>query len=102
MAQKLAIEYKNKIDKLQKENQELKEEFITTLKKNNETLKNEINKIDKLKKAIEILKNKKVNIDLLLNSSECCSYNFYAKKQDLEDLTQEEYDLLKEVLENEN
>lgn len=52
----------------------------------------------KEKNAIKILKDKRVNIDLLLNSSECFVYNFYAKKQDLKDLTQEEYNLLKEVL----
>ena len=53
--------------------------------------------IEKELKALEILKNKKTDINLLLNNG-LDFYNscFYPRK-----LTQEEYELLKEVLENE-
>lgn len=64
--------------------------------KGNWNLKNEN---QKLKKAIEVIKKKGTNIGLLLNSSDYCIYNFYAKKQDLEDLSQQEFKFLKEVLE---
>ena len=81
---------------------EEKNEIIMVLKEENKELlvnKNLAQAIAlKYKKTIEILKDKRVNIDLLLNSSECPTYNFYAKKQDLEDLNQQEYDFLKEVL----
>ena len=54
-----------------------------------------IEKIEKELKALEILKNKKTDINLLLNNG-LDFYNscFYPRK-----LTQEEYELLKEVLE---
>ena len=81
---------------------EEKNEIIMDLKEENKELlvnKNLAQAIAlKYKKTIEILKDKRVNIDLLLNSSECPTYNFYAKQQDLEDLNQQEYELLKEVL----
>ena len=65
---------------------EEKNEIIMDLKEENKELlvnKNLAQAIAlKYKKTIEILKDKRVNIDLLLNSSECPTYNFYAKKQD--------------------
>lgn len=86
-------------EQLEKENQDLKERniFIKTVNKNalNE-MRNLIDEKHKLKKAIEILAAKRVNIDYLLNSSECPTYNFYA--DDFSDLTQQEFELLKEVL----
>ena len=50
--------------------------------------------LKKKTKALEIIKNKKVNVKWLLNSN---SYEEYNKWYDIP-LTQEEYDLLKEVL----
>ena len=87
-----------------KHNLEEKCEIIFDLKKENQELREYdmqlFSTTFKLKKALDILKDKRVNIDLLLNSSECPTYNFYAKKQDLEDLTKQEYELLKGVLGN--
>ena len=59
--------------------------------------KEQVDIIEKELKALEILKNKKTDINLLLNNG-LDFYNscFYPRK-----LTQEEYELLKEVLENE-
>lgn len=87
---------KNAILKL--ENEELKKE-LEFEKFDNFIVLGE--KIDKYKKAIEILENKRVDVNKLLLS--CCveGYNdtvFTYKRE----LTKEEYDLLKEVLENEN
>lgn len=93
---------------LEKENKEVKiindwlKEDISQLKEqlehNNKTILTQHNLIVKYKKAIKILTEKRVNIDYLLNSSECPTYNFYA--DDFSDLTQQEYELLKEVLDN--
>lgn len=60
--------------------------------------------IEKSLKALEIIKEKKVNISLLLNSTCLTNYNEYVIRSKAsinslcELLTQEEYDLLKEVL----
>ena len=64
--------------------------------------KEDIETIEKELKVLEIIKNKNVNIleiKLCNNYEEynCCASNFF----DVEELTQEEFDLLKEVLENE-
>lgn len=53
------------------------------------------NIIEKELKALEIIKEKKVNIKLLLIDKDCELYNM---NYGYEDLTQEEYELLKEVL----
>lgn len=53
--------------------------------------------IERELRALEIIKNKKVNVNLLLDTQECPDldhYNCYA----FQPLTQEEYDLLSEVL----
>ena len=84
--------------RLENENQELKEEYEILDRAYNschldyEDVKGEN---EKLKNAIEILKNKDVDIDLLISSNCLEDYNYqYAS------LTQQEYELLKEVLEN--
>ena len=51
--------------------------------------------IEKELKALEIIKEKKVNIKLLLIDKDCELYNM---NYGYEDLTQEEYDLLKEAI----
>lgn len=54
---------------------------------------------EKKTKAFEIIKKKRVNIQALFYSSSCEDYNKHYNHY--EDLTQKEYDLLKEVLKNE-
>ena len=56
--------------------------------------KEEYDAIEKELKALEIIKEKKVNVKWLLNSYSCDDYNNW---YDIH-LTEEEYDLLKEVL----
>ena len=51
----------------------------------------------KLKKAIEIIKNKDVDINLLISSNCLEDYNYQYSIP----LTQQEYEILKEALENE-
>ena len=95
------------VTELIEKNQELKEEFTTTLKKNNKTLKSAINKIDnlkkeneKLKKAIKILKERGgINVfishltnKLMLNFANAISCVLEPK----------DYNLLKEVLSNDD
>lgn len=53
--------------------------------------------IEKELKALEIIKNKEINITLLKESEEIEDYNCCCLLTSVE-LTQEEYDLLKEVL----
>lgn len=100
------IEYfELKCEMLEKENQEL---LIALENKNNEIkfLKTLIND-NKLKKAIGIIKRKYVDV-YLIESYRFATYNFIRgvkgkyEAEKIEDLTQEEYELLKEVLENEN
>ena len=84
---------------LYEENQKLKKDYNlldTTMESDDRIICELLKENEKLKKAIEILAEKRVNIDYLLNSSECPTYNFYA--DDFSDLTQQEYDFLKEVL----
>ena len=97
---------------LQKENQELKEEIQDL--KDNETIVADYgivlwNENEKSKKVIDILKNKKVDLVILLSSNDFREYNAnitiringvtYLKGNNYT-LTQQEYDLLKEMLEN--
>lgn len=49
-------------------------------------------------KALEIIKEKRVNVGALLMSSDCETYNDISYSGEENKLTQEEYDLLKEVL----
>lgn len=102
---------KEKYLKLEKENKELKETLNKTRKmgleiiEEKEQLSNELhklncyrnielNEITKLKKAIEILKNKTIVILALELSKDLNEYN---KMTSFEKLTQEEFELLKEV-----
>ena len=55
----------------------------------------------KLKQAIDILKDKKVSIGLLLKNNTLNQYNRVRHLYDADFLIQEEYELLKEVFENE-
>ena len=82
------------IEKELKDYEELKERIgfdPTVFKQDFETLMKE-------HKALEIIRNKVVLIDVFLESEDVNDYNeFYANSKDRH-LTQEEYDLLKEVL----
>ena len=85
------------IEKLQKENQELKN---TILSLELDTCIPELREENtKLKKAIEIIKEKKVDIPKLL-ANDFNNYNALAVFFGFKQLTQEEYILVKEVLEN--
>lgn len=53
----------------------------------------------KLKRVIDIIKTKKVSTTLLWNSADVDDYNLY--EQERYCLTEEEYELLKEVLDDE-
>ena len=122
LAQKLAVEYKNKIDKLEKENQKLKEKLELT-ETARQLLYNELkccNGISeyaqKLKKVIEILKVKAEVLEFGLEVykwSEIDEYYYYDYEFEEVDyegiihytntifvLTQQEYELLKEVINN--
>lgn len=62
-------------------------------------LKPFVEQVENSLKALEIIKNKKVDMAILLGSYDLYSYNSgfgYLPQED--ELTQEEYDLLKEVL----
>lgn len=75
-----------------------KEDFdnVETALKENLGLKNSI---DRIQKVFEILKKKKVNVWTLLETKTCAEYNFKEVViKPKRKLTQEEYDLLKEVL----
>lgn len=103
------VKYGSKVWNLLKDESNLIENHLELIEENQE-FRDKLNSEDldnwqlhckygEYKKAIDIIVNKRVSIDLLLNSSECFVYNFYAKKQELKELTQQEYDFLKEVLE---
>lgn len=57
--------------------------------------------IEKSLKALDIIKKKEVNVFVLLHSGNLKIYNDYCCYNEKEQLTQEEYDLLKEVLKDE-
>lgn len=83
-------------EELKKENKYLKEQYENLDRDFNschldyENVKGEN---EKLKKAIDIIKNKDVDIDLLISSNCLDEYNYQYLP-----LTQQEYELLKEVL----
>lgn len=83
----------DRLEKLEKENKELRK----SIKSWNENGGNLLKENTKLKKAIEILKNKTVVIVALKLSKDLNDYN---RMTSFENLTQEEYELLKEVLGN--
>ena len=83
--------------KVMKRNLELQQE-------NQELIKNSSNvalELIKLKNAIEIIKSKEVDITCFLYSNSYAFYNFYTIENELEPLSLQEFNLLKEVLENE-
>ena len=86
----------DRLEKLEKENQELKEKYKHRAETSNDLCK----AVKQYEKAIEILVNKRVNILILKYCIEkgcgIDTYNFYYTTE--EQLTQEEYELLKEVL----
>ena len=68
-----------------------------------ETIQKDLDKLEKLEKVIKILKKKKVLVGLLINSENVKEYNtglFQKNYSKQYYLTQEEYNLLKEVIEN--
>ena len=60
-----------------------------------ETIKQDLERLEKLEKAIKILKNKTVVIVALKLSKDLNDYN---RMTSFKNLTQEEYELLKEIL----
>ena len=56
------------------------------------------NSIEKALKALDIIKNKIVLIDVIVDSENVNDYNDFVSKSKDRHLTQEEYDLLREVL----
>ena len=91
----------NRLEELEKQNASLQSEN-ENLKKSNkdydETNWRQLKYILKLTKVIEILKIKRVSIHILLETNSVAEYNFCVDYNQL--LTQEEYELLKEVLGN--
>lgn len=104
---KTNVDLVNKNLELQKENQELKEEIQDL--KDNETIVADYgivlwNENEKSKKVIDILKNKaNIRLHILKNTDGSKIYEiefilgYYST---IHEITQQEYDLLKEVLEN--
>ena len=72
------------------------EEKLCQLEDIEEELGIDLAQINKELEALEIIKEKRVNVQALFYSSSCEDYNKHYTHY--EDLTQEEYDLLKEVL----
>ena len=70
------------------------------------TIKQDLDRLEKLEKAIEILKDK-LDIDILTNGNVDNYYKYYldfrssTNTRTFVSITQEQYELLKEVLENE-
>lgn len=87
----LQIEIENALGRL--ENYEKNEDFSKDVL--NYAFLTEQDKVKKLK-ALEIIKKKEVNVFIFLHSSDLETYNDIV--EDDRKLTQEEYDLLKEVL----
>lgn len=90
---KVVLRDLNRLEKLEKENKELRK----SIKSWNENVGNLLKENTKLKKAIEIIKEKKVDIPKLL-ANDFNNYNALAVFFGFKQLTQEEYELLKEVL----
>lgn len=84
----------NEYIKLEKENEKLKERYKHRAETSNDLCK----EVRQYEKAIEILKIKRVSIHILLETNSVAEYNFCVDYNQL--LTQEEYELLKEVLGN--
>lgn len=63
-------------------------------------IKKDLERLEKLEKAIKILKNKKVSIELLLKTNILNEYNRVRHLYDADFLIQKEFKLLKEVFED--
>lgn len=84
---------------LEEENKELKEKLnkgLVIFEQNKKLFSD----IEELKQVIEILKDKKVNIGLLLKTDTLNQYNRVRHLYNADFLTQEEYELLKGVFKN--
>ena len=90
-----------RLEKMEKENQELAKtlELYNEKFAGHERVKTDlIQENQKLKKAIEIIKSKEVDITYFLYSNSYVFYNFYAIENELEPLSSQEYDLLNEMI----
>ena len=79
----------------------LKEEHLLTIDEFAERRKIVLEALDqkaKQAKILDMLKNKVVNLDWVKQIEDCDEYNYKGSFHDLDMLTQEEYDLLKEWL----
>lgn len=74
-------------------------EKIEQAREKYDQVKNDLDRLEKLEKVIEILKTKKVDINLILSTN---NYNEYISFLDPweEQIKEEEYELLREVLED--
>lgn len=73
------------------------EEDLSEIKLEYELIKQDLERLEKLKKAIEILKGKTIIIFALKLSKDLSDYN---RMTSFKNLTQEEYDFLKEYLDD--
>lgn len=80
--------------------EEIYSKQLTTIKKDLERLEKLEEENEKLKQALDIIKIKKIDVFELKFSYSVIEYNIMARNSDFDELTQEEYELLKEVLEN--
>ncbi len=88
--EKLAI-IKGHFDPKNIANKELFEEDFNTIEK-------ELKEGEKNKQVFEIIKNKKVDMAVFLRCKNCDDYNNYWVYNEMRKLAQEEYKLMKEVL----
>ena len=93
----------NVIETALKENEELKQELVEWKARFSndyigKMVEAKVGAEYKQLKAFEIIKEKRVDVRLLLKSNDLQHYNNVAEFMGYEKLTQEEYDLLKEVL----
>lgn len=93
----------DRLEKLEKENQklntfnELQKSVIALMSSNSKLYELLTEYNDKLKNTIDIIKNKKVDIKYFLECADVSTYNFLACKEGADPLTQEEYELLKNI-----
>lgn len=98
-----------RLEKLEEDNKKLKEKVNHLKNVKNRWVRNYkfVDKEnEKLKQALDIIKTKKVDIDMFIDSTSAEDYNnrleYYTYiNPEVRPLTQEEYELLKEVLGNE-
>ena len=88
--------YINKCNKLEKENEELRKAVKSWNENGGKILRENI----KLKQAIKVLKEKRVDLYELQFSFSLNEYNIVARGSGFDELTQKQYELLKEVFES--